>query len=317
MKTSLLPKDHQQLKKLDETIQKTSISLIAVDTKELCINFIEYISKNFNIIHCNVKNQKDVKNILDTKNSNNVLLINLFENNNKDEIADYLQVYRDDILRYGLKVILMLDLQGMVYVKDLGDFMGKVGFSHVFIDHRFNYKLESDDREFDGLVKQLKILDTNNYEKLYEVLYLISQRAYLISDYTVSLEYGKRALDLAKVINNSFYIATMLGNNSIIYSALGEYDRALEDAVEAHGIFMELENATGMANELNNIGFIFMNTAKYEEALVNFIEALNIYAEIEDLKGNATVLGNIAFVYYSLSDYDNAMEYYNKILEMN
>ena len=208
MKTFLLPKDHKQLEKLQTTIQETSISLIAVDTKELCMNFIEYLSKNSNITHCNIKNQEDIKNILDTKNSHNILLINLFENKNRNEIANYLQVYRDDISRYKLKVVLILDLEGMIYIKALGDFMGKVDFSYVFIDHRFNYELESDDRELNVLVKQLEILDTNNYEELHEGLFNISQRAYLVSNYTVSLEYGNRALSLAKVMESKFYIAT-------------------------------------------------------------------------------------------------------------
>jgi DNA-binding SARP family transcriptional activator len=77
---------------------------------------------------------------------------------------------------------------------------------------------------------------------------------------------------------------------SLIYLRTGRADAALQQAVEAAGVFGACGDNRGRAAALNRIGVINRNTARFRDALAYHQEALDIYRAADDSRGVARTL---------------------------
>lgn len=169
-----------------------------------------------------------------------------------------------------------------------------------------------------------------------------------------SLEYGRKALQLARRSGNPEWICISLKNTGIAcsylsqyneaekyfmqslktaeendlkeqlppsYNSLGNYyyltgnlDKAISYYERAYKSGKELGDNSELNSYLSNIGIVYHNRGSYEKALKYYFESLEISGRMNDKPGVSRALTNIGAVYTDMDDYPKALDYYNKAL---
>lgn len=93
---------------------------------------------------------------------------------------------------------------------------------------------------------------------------------------------------------------------------LMSYDKALENALEAHAIYIGIGLQSGAARSLNIIGLAHAHLGTYAEALENFQQALNAANQMDDSWLKSRVLNNLGFLYLRMEDFSRALDYLNQ-----
>ena len=110
--------------------------------------------------------------------------------------------------------------------------------------------------------------------------------------------------------------AATLNNIGIVYSDLGEKQKALEYFNQALPILRAVGDRSGEATNLNNIGFVYSDLGENQKALDYFNQALSIRPAVRDRNGEATTLNNIGYVYFYLGEKQKALDYFNQALTL-
>jgi len=111
--------------------------------------------------------------------------------------------------------------------------------------------------------------------------------------------------------------ANAINNLGLIYTALGEPEKALKYLQEALVIERQLAYKQGEAAALGNIGLIYRNLGEMEKALKYHQEALVIDRQLGYKQGEATQLGNIGLIYSDLGEMEKALKYHEGALVIN
>ncbi|MDP8269724.1 MAG: tetratricopeptide repeat-containing sensor histidine kinase [Candidatus Tenebribacter davisii] len=131
-----------------------------------------------------------------------------------------------------------------------------------------------------------------------------------------TMEYGKKAFGLSKLIDYKKGEAQALNNISAAYYISSEYNKSIEISLEALHIFEEIEDKKNIAQILNNTGLTYDVLSKYEISLDYHLKSLKIREEIQDKEGIAASLNNIGNINWETKNYDSALEYYEKSLSI-
>ncbi|MGK7925133.1 MAG: tetratricopeptide repeat protein [Spirulina sp.] len=117
----------------------------------------------------------------------------------------------------------------------------------------------------------------------------------------------------------------------LVYSSLGEKQKALEYYNQALTIFQVMGDVVGdrrgEAGILNNIGRVYFDLEEKQKALEYYNQALNLFQVVSDLggeadilnqfdEGEADILNNIGRVYFDLGEKQKALEYFGKALNL-
>ena len=140
---------------------------------------------------------------------------------------------------------------------------------------------------------------------------------YSQKNYDRALDYYFKALKIDEFLNDKYGKATELGNIGVVYKKKGEVDKAIQYYSQALKIDEEIGDKNGVSIQLMNIGIIYMNLKKYEAAISNYNKALEIDFEIGDKNGLAVDYGNFGSLYLEMKDYSNAEKYYKLALDLN
>jgi CHAT domain-containing protein len=108
----------------------------------------------------------------------------------------------------------------------------------------------------------------------------------------------------------------MLTNIGVIYTGLGDKQKALKFFDESLPLFRLIGNKRGEAIALNNIGKVYSDLGDKEKALNYFKQSLPIRRAIGDKGGEATTLANIGGVYFELGDKEQTLKFYNESLPL-
>lgn len=111
-----------------------------------------------------------------------------------------------------------------------------------------------------------------------------------------------------------------VGNLGHVYSALNNYENALDCYFKAIKINEELGNKDGIASGLGNLGNFFMHNKQYSKALSYYLKSMKIDEELQNnnsKKRVGTFLGNTGLAYLYLSDTVKALECFHKSLSIN
>ncbi|RKZ34755.1 hypothetical protein DRQ33_01465 [bacterium] len=131
-----------------------------------------------------------------------------------------------------------------------------------------------------------------------------------------AIQYGERALKLARKIGDRKGEANSLSNISKAYIKTGAYEKALEYQNKSLEIWEEVDNQSKIANSLHNIGVIYYFISNYPDALKYFKRAFFIRDKIGDTKGLSQTLNNLGIICRNTSKYEDALKYYGKSLEI-
>ncbi len=158
----------------------------------------------------------------------------------------------------------------------------------------------------DSLLNELSksIKDTNQVN----LLCLIS-RAFTNVNHESGILYGKRALDLAEILNWKLGIAKschVLGNN---YLKKSDYGSSVNYYFRAMKLYEELQDKKSVASILFGLGHLYISQNDEVKALEYYNKVLKIYEQLDDVSRMATVYIEIGTVYTVLSNFKEALDY--------
>ena len=111
-----------------------------------------------------------------------------------------------------------------------------------------------------------------------------------------SLSYYRRAITLAKTLNDRHRLALLYNSVFSIYFSRREYDQAADLLQMSLDISLALGDSTSIRNGYNNFALMDTERGQYERALKQMDLAL-VYSPEDDLLGRSMILTNRADVY--------------------
>ncbi len=138
-----------------------------------------------------------------------------------------------------------------------------------------------------------------------------------LGEFNKALEYYKKAMKLYEELGKNEGIAAQLGNIGIVFDIKGEHEKALEYFEKALKLYEELGRTDGIAAQLENVGIVCKNKGEFDKALGYLKKALKLNEELGEKEGIAISLGNIGLVYKNKGEFDKALEYFKKALKLN
>ncbi|MEG4523893.1 tetratricopeptide repeat protein [Microcoleus sp. C2D2] len=131
-----------------------------------------------------------------------------------------------------------------------------------------------------------------------------------------ALEYYSQSLPLRQAVGDLRGEATTLNNIGSVYSQLGEKQKALEYLGQSLPLRRAVGDLRGEATTLNNIGNVYSELGEKQKALEYYSQSLTLSQAAGDRRGEATTLNNIGSVYSELGEQQKALEYYSQSLPL-
>lgn len=100
-----------------------------------------------------------------------------------------------------------------------------------------------------------------------QIYWILSLLEYFAQEQEKSVQYGEKALAIARRINDRERIAFTLNDMSRSYSAVGDHEKAIQANLEARGLWEELGNLPMMADNLTSYAEALMLLNRFQEAI--------------------------------------------------
>jgi signal transduction histidine kinase len=142
-------------------------------------------------------------------------------------------------------------------------------------------------------------------------------KEYLTSNPFKSFDYSQEARKYARNLNYKQGIAEAASNMGMIYSQQGNYDRAIENYLEALKLYEEQRLPERIAFVLNVLGVAYSKRGNNRLSLESYEKARKIYTDARDNRGLARTFGNLASLYSDEGNDNNALVYYEKALALH
>jgi len=150
---------------------------------------------------------------------------------------------------------------------------------------------------------------------LVRILVLLSLTLYKLDENLLALEYGKRALDVSKSINDRRCIVWLSETLGWVYHNMGNIDEALRTQERGLTLATELENKLDIGWALNGLGAMCRDCGDIYHAEELLTRALSIWKELGHIKGRFLTLFHLGQVYAETGRYTKAINYYNSALQ--
>jgi CHAT domain-containing protein/Tfp pilus assembly protein PilF len=111
------------------------------------------------------------------------------------------------------------------------------------------------------------------------------------------------------------YIADDYAGLGRVYTASGDYARALLNLNKSLEMMKNLSNPDRVASLFNMLGFLYMEQEDYEQAAAHYKQSLQIYTELKNQLEAARVLLNLGVIEQRQKHYDAALDYFGKSLK--
>ncbi|MEG4280515.1 CHAT domain-containing protein [Microcoleus sp. MON1_C1] len=131
-----------------------------------------------------------------------------------------------------------------------------------------------------------------------------------------ALEYYTQSLPLSRATGDRRGEAVTLSGIGLVYSELGEKQKALEYYTQSLPLRRAVGNRGGEAVTLNNIGLVYSDLGEQQKALEYYTQSLPLSRATGDRSGEAGTLNNIGSVYSELGEKQKALEYYTQSLPL-
>jgi tetratricopeptide (TPR) repeat protein len=103
-------------------------------------------------------------------------------------------------------------------------------------------------------------------------------------------------------------IKFLINNIGLVYTYLGQYDKALEFQFQSLTIREEEGDKKSIRNALNNVGIIFLNLGDNERAIQYYLKAVEICKELDDFTDQEQLFNNLGLSYCNLGKFDAAIK---------
>lgn len=174
-----------------------------------------------------------------------------------------------------------------------------------------NMSIHSQQTDIDSL---MNIVETSAKDTaLVTTLHTLSLKLLSTQKMPESLEYGKRAVDLANELNYDKGKAYALKNLGIYYYYQGDYLEVFDHWSKSLQTFEVIQDTLGMSNMLNNLGGMYLSQGSNDKALEYFLKSLSYAEKLKNPLRITSVLPNIGGVYGDIKEYDKALSYFNQM----
>ncbi len=136
------------------------------------------------------------------------------------------------------------------------------------------------------------------------------------AEYDSALTIYKRALDLAKEMEDNRSLAVASYNIAMLNTEIGNYADALKFYLQSLEYYKKLNDLSGIAETQNGIGTVYWNLKNYEKALSFFKKSLSQKEKLNDSSGVVIALNNIGLVYRDLGQFDKALRNHERALKI-
>ncbi|GGK10127.1 two-component sensor histidine kinase [Yeosuana aromativorans] len=127
-----------------------------------------------------------------------------------------------------------------------------------------------------------------------------------------ALVYGEKAMQFAKKLNDSTFLAQTISDNGVVYYLKGEFDTAEKLFKQSLAIRAKIHDSAGIASLNYKIGNIFYKRTLLDSSMVYYLKALGFYERNKVVTVANSLQSNIGAIYMALKNYDKALEYFNK-----
>jgi len=135
-----------------------------------------------------------------------------------------------------------------------------------------------------------------------------------LSDYDKSENYYGAAIKIFQLIKNQKGLSGCYNNLGMVLELKGEFDKALEYYQNSLNINEEIDNKSGVASSLNNIGNVLQKQGNYRSSIEYYVKMLKIREELNEKIGIADAYNNIGALYEKQNAYEEAIKNYQKAL---
>lgn len=147
------------------------------------------------------------------------------------------------------------------------------------------------------------------------ILYELMHGHLAIGHARQAIEYGERALRLARLLRNRRAESMVLGDLGIAYRLLDQYQRAIECYKQALAIAKEIGYRRGEGAALTNLGNIYFSSlGEARKAIGYYKRTLRIARELGDRRLAGQALDCLGSAYGFLGRYQRAIEYHEQAL---
>jgi len=197
-----------------------------------------------------------------------------------------------------------------------------VGYSNIekidtFLHFSKTYSQTSFEKSFFFAKKAISLAKhINNYEKEVEALHVIAINHSMISQYDKSLKYFKEALEISEKHKYMQGIGKSHNGLGVVCKNTGKLDLALEHYQKSIKISEKLNEKKAIATTLSNIGNIYRRLKKYNKALDSYNESLKIAEDITNRMCISNTLNNLGLLYVDMKEYDLAIVNFKRSLNI-
>jgi len=138
-----------------------------------------------------------------------------------------------------------------------------------------------------------------------------------MSRYKLMKNEALKALTIYKKLKDKMGESMSLKSIGVVYSVLGKYPKALKYYNLSLKIDRKTGNTDGEAINLNRIGVIHFLMGNYEKALRYYHESLLKIKKLDDRRREASILNNIGIIYRNIGEYKKANKYYQDALRIS
>ena len=131
-------------------------------------------------------------------------------------------------------------------------------------------------------------------------------------------EYYKKSLAIASCYPSLRHqTASMIGGLGVIYSVLGEFEKAIEKLEDQLKLSFDLDDKEMQADALKGLGTAYRSKGDPQKGIQYSEQALLIHEKLGGLLGQAHSLDNIGVAYKNLKEYQRAIDYQKKSLAIS
>ena len=288
MKNILISSENIHFNKISNILRLRKNSSILVilgaNTQKLSLSLGEHFSSKDNFVEYIPKSDNIILDIVENKNKNNkIYIINLYKNNNINQIQKNLQFSRDYIAECKLKIIFIFDNDSYEnLIENNFDFFSVNNYFYNFNDHSYSFDKAqvNNNNKIDELIKKYQTYTTMNINpksniKL-EMLLKIAEEAQRINNTEMAINYYEKSLSIIKIEDISYEISGILINIGVIYYNQGDLLQALKYYNESLKISKRINNNSAIALSLGNIALIYKEQGDLKKALKYYTKSLEI-----------------------------------------
>jgi two-component system NarL family sensor kinase len=128
--------------------------------------------------------------------------------------------------------------------------------------------------------------------------------------------YFQKTEEIGLRVGDKLTLAKAKQNKNLVYSKLGQYDKALASCFESLKLYQQLGNKMSQASCMGDIGNIFIRSNRPAQAVEYLQDALALAEEIKDDGLKPNFYNSLAVAYMDLNQYASARQTYLKALPL-